>query len=134
MTVPTPAPSGGAFGQLLARIRHTRRLSQSRLANAARIDHSTVSRLEGGQRVPSRAMVLALCDALQATQEERGLLLGAAGYVGGVACADPLVAELDAMLRDETVCAECRQDIRESVTVALRIVQRRLERGEGRAA
>ena len=134
MTAVTSAPASGAFAVLLRTGRETRGWSQAQLANAIGSDHSTLSRLESGQRNPSRAMVLRLADALHATDAERSALLGAAGFASDAPIADPLVAELDAMLRDETVCAECRQDIRDSVTVALMIVQRRLERGEGRVA
>ena len=42
------------FAPLLREYRDRRRLSQSRLAEAAGFDHSYVSRLESGTRMPTR--------------------------------------------------------------------------------
>lgn len=119
MTAVTPAPTGGAFGATLRQLRRQRRLSPSNLAYDARIDRSHISRLESGSRQPSRAMVLCLATALEATTDERDRLLGAAGYVGGVAYSDPLVAELDTMLRDETLPEVARHYLRAAVEGAM---------------
>ncbi len=54
----------GTFGDVLAEVRITRQLSQSRLAQAAGFDHSYISRLEAGKRKPSRAAVLALAEVI----------------------------------------------------------------------
>lgn len=111
--------SANAFGATLAAIRRSRRLSQANLARDAQVDHSTISRLECGSRVPSRAMVLALVDALQATDTERNLLLSAAGFACDLPIADPLVAELGAMLRDPALPDLARHYLRASVEAAL---------------
>lgn len=83
MTAPTPAPSGGAFGTLLARIRHTRQpyLSQAKLAEAANCEHTTISRIESGTRKPSRATVALLADALGMFGPDRALFYAAAGLL-----------------------------------------------------
>jgi transcriptional regulator with XRE-family HTH domain len=75
------------FGCTLKRIREGARfsdrpyVSQSRLAEWAGFDHSYVSRLETGSRMPTRDAVHRLADALQATAGERDEMLMRAGFV-----------------------------------------------------
>lgn len=71
---PTP------FGDVLAKLRIQRGLSMSRLGLAAGTNYSHVSRLEGGSRQPSRPTVIALADALDATDAERHELMNSAGF------------------------------------------------------
>ena len=103
-----------AFGECLAAQRHARGLSQAKLAEAAGIERSYVSRLEGGSRAPSRAMVLALAGALNATPEERDSLLAAAGYAGlmeGTACMrlDAIQRHCESALEHGTGLVSARQ-------------------------
>lgn len=121
MTAVTSAPASGAFAACLTAIRRSRKpyLSQSRLANTAGCDHAAISRLESGSRNPSRAMVLSLATALDATPDEMARLLGAAGFSCDLPIADPLVAELDAMLRDETLPELARHYLRTAVDTAM---------------
>lgn len=78
----TPRPATSGFGAELRRMRCEHRLSQSRLADRASLDHSYISRLESGARVePSRDTIEALADAMELTPDERMRLLVASGFV-----------------------------------------------------
>src|SRR3954453_23618842 len=66
------------FGQLLKSLRERRGVSQSKLAERAEFDHSYVSRLEGGARMPTRDAVDRLGDAMDLSEGERDMLLAAA--------------------------------------------------------
>ena len=59
-------------------------VSQSRLAKAAGVDHSYISRLEDGSRKPTREMVDRIATALSATPEERTRLMESAGFTDGL--------------------------------------------------
>ena len=95
------------FGQRLKWLREQRRLSQSKLAEKACFDHSFLSRLESGNRVPSRDAVNRLADALNATERERDELLDAAGFratdPAAFALTDPTLRELARVLSDTTL-------------------------------
>ena len=70
--------SATEFGDLLRRLREARRVSQSKLAERSDFDHSYISRLECGSRMPTRDAVDRLADALRVAQPERDELLAAA--------------------------------------------------------
>lgn len=72
-----------AFGELLRRMREVRRVSQSKLAERSDFDHSYISRLECGSRMPTRDAVDRIADALRVNQEGRDELLAAAGFLPG---------------------------------------------------
>jgi transcriptional regulator with XRE-family HTH domain len=55
----------GGFGKTLKHYREGRRVSQSKLAERAGLDHSYVSRLESGARTPTRDAVEQLSRALE---------------------------------------------------------------------
>jgi transcriptional regulator with XRE-family HTH domain len=78
-THPTP---GAEFGSLLKAMREKARpfLSQSKLAELACFDHSYVSRLESGARMPTRDAVERLAEALGVSDAERRDLLQHAGF------------------------------------------------------
>jgi transcriptional regulator with XRE-family HTH domain len=71
------------FGETLAQLRTARGLSQSKLAERLKMDHSTVSRWESGERDITRPSVIRLAEALGASADERATLLEAAGFLGG---------------------------------------------------
>jgi Predicted transcriptional regulator with C-terminal CBS domains len=73
--------SATEFGDLLRRMRESRRVSQSKLAERSDFDHSYISRLECGSRMPTRDAVDRLADALRVAQPERDELLAAAGLL-----------------------------------------------------
>jgi transcriptional regulator with XRE-family HTH domain len=70
------------FGRTLRRLRQANppHLSQSKLADQAGLDHSYVSRLEAGQRRPSRDAVVILASVLQLNDHDRAQLFHAAGF------------------------------------------------------
>src|SRR3954471_21228424 len=72
---------GADFGGLLKAMREARRISQSKLAERADFDHSYVSRLESGARMPTRDAVERLASALTLAQSEEDGLLAAAGFL-----------------------------------------------------
>ena len=69
-----------AFGEQLRGWRQRRGLSQLQLSGLAEVSTRHLSWLESGKAVPSRAMVLRLCDRLDVPLRDRNTLLGAAGY------------------------------------------------------
>ena len=73
--------SATEFGDLLRRMRESRRVSQSKLAERSDFDHSYISRLECGSRMPTRDAVDRIADALRVTQDGRDELLAAAGLL-----------------------------------------------------
>lgn len=75
-----PVRAGRGFHELLRAYRARSGLSQVRLAAAAGIDRSFLSRLENGQRWPSRVVVLRLARPLGLDDADRAALLMAAGY------------------------------------------------------
>lgn len=70
------------FPDMLRELRVGQRLSQSHLARKTGFDHSYLSRLEAGSRVPSRGAVLAIARGMSFAEgsQERDDLLQAAGY------------------------------------------------------
>ena len=68
------------FGAMLHRWRTIRGITAGQLARDAGIDRSTICRLEQGSRLPSRAMLIALADALSLTGAERALFIGSQCY------------------------------------------------------
>ena len=107
----------GTFGDVLSEARITRQLSQSRLAQEAGFDHSYISRLEAGKRMPSRAAVLTLAEVMTLARTDLDRLLVAAGYRptddSNLIADEPALAEALRLLRDprlpETTRASFRQ-------------------------
>ncbi|HQY30797.1 MAG TPA: helix-turn-helix transcriptional regulator [Thermomicrobiales bacterium] len=69
------------FGNLLKRLRETNGVSQSKLAERASFDHSYVSRLESGARMPTREAVDRLGTAMSLDPAELDSLLASAGFL-----------------------------------------------------
>jgi transcriptional regulator with XRE-family HTH domain len=105
------------FGANLKRLRETRAISQSRLAERAGFDHSYVSRLESGARTPTRDAVDRLGEAMALDQQELDAMLAAAGFlprdVSSLLSAEPVIGEVLDLLQDEGVPAEYRENIRQ---------------------
>ena len=105
------------FGGLLKRLREARRVSQSKLAERADFDHSYVSRLESGARMPTREAVERLARALALVQTEADGLLAAAGFlprdVSSLLSDEPAIGEVLDVLQDDAVPAEYRDNIRQ---------------------
>src|SRR5919199_2811290 len=79
-TGPAALRGSEEFRALLKRHREARRWSQERLAAEAEMDHSLVSRLESGQRSPTREAVAKLARGLELSDEQKDRLLIVAGY------------------------------------------------------
>lgn len=67
--------TSNTFARCLMDMRGITRMSQWRLAELAEYNHSYISRLELGQRLPSRDAVLRLAEAMQLSADNRDRLL-----------------------------------------------------------
>lgn len=76
--IPRPDPLRLRFR--IAEHRDRARLSQSRLALAIGCDHSYISRLESGERQPSRRIVADIARACDCSPVDTAELLALAGY------------------------------------------------------
>lgn len=105
------------FGILLKRMREQRRVSQSKLAERAEFDHSYVSRLESGTRMPTRDAVDRLSEALGLSRPEQDSLRAAAGFlphdVSSLLADEPVVSEVLDLLQNEDVPREYRDNMRQ---------------------
>lgn len=94
------------FGPMLASLRDGRGLLRKQLADAAGLDPSTVTRLESGERGPSREVVDRLANALDASSAELHALLTAAEILPAEAAIlldEPELARLSMVLADPTL-------------------------------
>jgi transcriptional regulator with XRE-family HTH domain len=112
-----PMYGGGTeFGGQLKSLREKRGVSQSKLAERAEFDHSYVSRLESGARMPTRDAVERLGEALGLEQAQHDALLAAAGFlprdVTSLLSSEPVIGEVLDLLQDEAVPTECRENMR----------------------
>lgn len=116
------------FAACLREMRARARLSQSRLAEAAGFDHSYVSRLESGGRLPTRDAVVKLAAAMQLTEHDRDALLAAAGFMPGrvesLLAGEPVLGEALEFLQNRTVPAEVRDDVRNMIGLLIRQARR----------
>ena len=105
------------FGALLKSLREKRGVSQSKLAEKAVFDHSYVSRLESGARMPTRDAVDRLGEALNLEQPQLDSLLAAAGFlprdVSSLLSSEPVIGEVLDFLQDEAVPTEFRDNMRQ---------------------
>lgn len=69
-----------AVGAILAFYRRVRQKDRKALMDAAHISNPLLSRIEGGQRLPTREVLISLCKELGLTLFERSQLLATAGY------------------------------------------------------
>ena len=79
----TPLSASGvakSFGTAVVRLRQRRQLTQGQLGDRLALTASMVSRIENGERNPTRSLLLRLGKALELTTEERNELAAAAGY------------------------------------------------------
>src|SRR5690606_39928404 len=120
----------------LKRFREEARTSQSRLAESAGFDHSYVSRLESGNRTPTREAVVKLADALGLTPEQRDTLLAAAGYmpqrVESLLADEPVVSEVLQLLQRRDIPEPIRQNVRQMLR--LMVTQRSEVRRGGKVS
>ena len=113
--------SGTDFGNLLKSLREKNGVSQSKLAERAYFDHSYVSRLESGARMPTREAVDRLGTAMNLEPAELDSLLASAGFlpkdVSSLLSAEPALGEVLEVLQDETVPSEFRENMRNMLRV-----------------
>ena len=123
MTAGTGPVSRPAFRALLRRFREARRWSQEKLAEAADVDHSLVSRWEGGSRGVTAEAVQKLAAGLRLSPGDRDRLLMAAGYMPerpeATVLDEPQVARLYRFLKDDAIPAVARNAVRELVAAAV---------------
>jgi transcriptional regulator with XRE-family HTH domain len=104
------------FRALLKRHREARRWSQERLASESEMDHSLVSRLESGQRSPTREAIGKLARGLDLPAEQKDRLLIAAGFFPeqpeNALADEPAVTRIYRILRDEQTPQPVRDNIR----------------------
>jgi transcriptional regulator with XRE-family HTH domain len=117
------------FGYVLRKHREARGLSQSKLAEAADFDHSYVSRLESGARMPTREAIDRLAEALGVTEIGHDQLLTSAGFLpsdSAILLMHPQLAQLDRAL---AACPD--QQVKDDALAAVRTIIKALPFGEG---
>ena len=110
------------FGPALRVVREDRGLTRRRLAELAQIDPSTITRLERGERGPSREAVDRLARALQAAPEDQNHLLANAGFLTEEAATlldEPDLVRLSAVLADPRLTPEDRRTLLTYVRLAV---------------
>lgn len=110
------------FGDLLRRYREAANLSQSKLADMCGVDHSYISRIEQGSRMPSVGMADSLAANLGLDGDDYDAFMGAAGY--GVtnlrnAVYEPLCIDLDDLIAASP--PDVAADLRASLRSLLRV-------------
>ena len=109
--------SSPEFGIRLKGLREARRVSQSKLAERADFEHSYVSRLESGARMPTRDAVERLARAMGLSQGEQDALLAAAGFlprdVASLLSDEPAIGEVLDLLQNDAVPPEYRDNMRQ---------------------
>lgn len=115
------------FRALLKRHREGRRWSQERLASESEMDHSLVSRLESGQRSPTREAIGKLARGLELAGEQKDRLLIAAGFFPeqpeNALADEPAVTRIYRILRDEQTPQPVRDNIRALLNSLTEIAQ-----------
>lgn len=109
------------FGTLLKKFREQHGVSQSKLAERADFDHSYVSRLESGARMPTREAVDRLGQAMSLEQPQQDSLLASAGFlprdVSSLLSSEPALGQMLEMLQDEAVPSEFRESVRNMLRI-----------------
>ena len=110
---------GNGFGAALKGYREAGRISQSKLAERAGFDHSYVSRLESGARMPTREAVLQIAAALNLEPVHQDALLAAAGFlpreVSSLLAEEPEITLVLDLLQDQAVPEAFRQNLRQQL-------------------
>lgn len=101
------------FGRQLQALREQRHLSQARFAERIDCDHSYVSRIESGSRMPSREFVLRVVDGFLLERGDAAALLASAGYhADSISVGDPDVRGIALLLDDPAVPQPYQQMVR----------------------
>lgn len=104
------------FGCLLKQLREKRLLSQSGLADLAECDHSYVSRLEAGSRMPTKEFIHRFVFAMELEEFDSDRLLIAAGFMpsctASILADEPILAQIFGRLSDHSLPHACRDTLR----------------------
>lgn len=117
----TPQPPTTALGVRLKRYREQAGMTQAELAEKAECDHSYVSRLQSGARMPTRDAVVRLGEAMGLSDVDMDLLLKDAGFLPrdpmALIANEPAVGDVLNLLQDEAVPSEYRDNIRQQLAL-----------------
>ena len=122
------------FGTLLIRHRTQRGLSQPKLAKRCDLNHTCLSRLEHGNRHPTRETVERLIAGLDLTDSEATAFRSAAGFLnaGDGVVMRPVLTEIDQALSDpalpDAVAVTIRQQLDSLKRVLTAVIARETEK------
>ncbi len=120
----TDTPS---FGSLLRTLREARGLPMKDLGERAGLHQTFISRLESGERGPSKEAVDALVDALEGSEADRFRLLVAADLMVPL---DPLLAALAEVFWSERLPPAARARLQALVEIAVAYAQSAMDAAE----
>lgn len=136
MTTTTHGPTTGnaprraaapGFGTTLQHLRKQEGLSQAELSRRARLDPSYLSRLEAGDRTPSRDAVRTIAHALRLTRNDRSDLYAAAGFLpdslADVLRHEPALASALTVLEREDVPETAKEIVRQQIAGTVAMVE-----------
>lgn len=97
---------------VLKALRESRTMTQYRLAKTIGCDHSYISRMEKGNRIPHREFLPRLVRALRLNRDEADRIAVAFGYAPGSPTSmigdQPEVARIHALMTDESIPNEIK--------------------------
>ena len=112
------------FGAALKDVLTAHRLSQNKAAEMADYDHSYVSRLIAGSRMPTREFIDRLVDGCGFSKDECDRLLVAAGFIPhDVPLLDPELRDAADALNDESIPQRDRDSLRLQISALVGITR-----------
>lgn len=97
--MPDRLPTGpSSTGVAIRELRERRAWTQAELAREIGTDHSYISRIEAGNRWPSRKFMVRCAAAFGLEEEERETFLATAGYLDDALAAEALALVIDPLL------------------------------------
>lgn len=116
------------FGATLKAVLAAHRLSQSKAAEMADYDHSYISRLCAGSRMPTREFIDCLATNCGFSDEEWNWLLLAAGFIPRDATLlDPELQDAADALHDPAIPAVYRESLRLQISALVGITRQMAE-------
>jgi transcriptional regulator with XRE-family HTH domain len=124
------------FGRILARHRHRLGMSQPELARRIDCDHSFISRLERGEREPSRSMLMRMAELFRLGEKENSELFSAAGFLppGRVIVSLPVLVEIEDALNNPDISPEFKLVVRMQLSAISGGLATLAKMNEGKAA
>lgn len=115
------------FGAALQQLRKRENMSQAELSRRAGFDHSYLSRLEAGDRIPSRNAVRSIAYALRLTRNDRSDLYAAAGFLpdnpADVLRHEPALANALTVLQSDDVPEAAKAIVRQQIAGTVAMVE-----------